>query len=198
MKNNNQNTFKEKSKNQYFDVFKGDDVNTKCLNVVNVIMPLALSKYYSEMKFNENIKPVAINMIENIREAMMNRIQEIEWLDESTRKYAIEKVSKMNYDIGYSDLILNPENIYDYYKPLINVHDDYLSIITGYSNNFKRMENIFIYNEDLKNIENLEIENLEKVNDYLRNSFISLLKNLLPTYVSIYINKYYYLLLFYF
>jgi len=128
----------------------------------------------------------------------MNRIQEIEWLDESTRKYAIEKVSKMNYDIGYSDLILNPENIYDYYKPLINVHDDYLSIITGYSNNFKRMENIFIYNEDLKNIENLEIENLEKVNDYLRNSFISLLKNLLPTYVSIYINKYYYLLLFYF
>jgi len=113
----------------------------------------------------------------------MNRIQEIEWLDESTRKYAIEKVSKMNYDIGYSDLILNPENIYNYYKPLINVHDDYLSIITGYSNNYKRMENIVIYNEDLKNIENLEIE----VIDYLKNSIITLLDDLLPTYVSIYI-----------
>jgi len=158
-------------------------VNTKCLNMINVIMPLPLSKYYSEMKFNENIKSVAINMIENIREAMMNRIQEIEWLDESTRKYAIEKVSKMNYDIGYSDLILNPENIYNYYKPLINVHDDYLSIITGYSNNYKRMENIVIYNEDLKNIENLEIE----VIDYLKNSIITLLDDLLPTYVSIYI-----------
>jgi len=179
IKNNNQNTFKEKSKNQYFDVFKGDDVNTKCLNMINVIMPLPLSKYYSEMKFNENIKSVAINMIENIREAMMNRIQEIEWLDESTRKYAIEKVSKMNYDIGYSDLILNPENIYNYYKPLINVHDDYLSIITGYSNNYKRMENIVIYNEDLKNIENLEIE----VIDYLKNSIITLLDDLLPTYI---------------
>ena len=133
------------------ELFKGNDTSSKCLNLISNIMPLALSKYYVEINFPENTKPEAINMVENIRNAMIKRIQELEWLDESTRKYAIEKVLKIKYNLGYPDIITNHEIINNYYKPLENVHDDFLSIIMGIENVSLKDEYKSIYNENPEN-----------------------------------------------
>ena len=56
-------------------LFKGNDTSSKCLNLISDTMPIALSKYYVEINFPENTKSEAINMIENIRNAMIKRIQ---------------------------------------------------------------------------------------------------------------------------
>jgi len=147
-------------------LFEGNDTSSKCLNLISNTMPIALSKYYVEINFPENTKPEAINMVENIRNAMIKRIQELEWLDESTRKYAIEKVLEIKYNLGYSDLILNHEIIYNYYKPLENVHDDFLSIIMGILNVSLKDEYKSIYNENPEDSINRNI--------------------IMPTYVSIF------------
>jgi len=113
-------------------LFKEDDVNSKCFNVLFKNKKVVTSKYYFETKFPENIKSKIVDMVENIRNAMIKRIQELEWLDESTRKYAIEKALKIKYILGYPDSILNNEALYNYYKPLENIHDDILSLIMGF------------------------------------------------------------------
>jgi len=68
---------------------------------------------------------------------MIYRINKLEWLDDSTKEYAIEKVLKMKYIIGYSDYITNVENIYNKHKSLKNVKNDELShIIKSINNRF--------------------------------------------------------------
>jgi len=129
-------------------LFKGNDTNSKCFKVVSNAMPLALSKHYVEINFTGNTKSEAINMTENIRNAIIKRIQELEWLDESTRKYEFEKVLKIKYNLGYLDIIKNNEIIYNYYKPLENVHDDILSILMGIIIMYLRNLYSLIYNED--------------------------------------------------
>ena len=87
-------------------------------------------------------------MTENIRNAIIKRIQELEWLDESTRKFAIEKVLKIKYNLGYPDIITKHEMIYNYYKLLENVHDDFLSVLMGLMNMYLKNLYSMIYNEN--------------------------------------------------
>jgi len=109
-------------------VFNEDTKNSECLNFVTNFMPLAISKYYVEIIFPDNIKSETMNMVENIRNSMINRIQKLEWLDESTRKFAIEKVLAIKYILGYPDIIMDVEKIYNEYKLLEYVSENPLSI----------------------------------------------------------------------
>jgi len=111
-------------------------------------MPFALSKYYAEMKFPKNIKPEAMDMIENIRNSMIDRIKKLEWLDESTREHAIEKVLKIKYSIGYSDYVMNVENIYNNYKLLFLTKNDILSLLIRITNSKNKKIYDLFYNEN--------------------------------------------------
>jgi len=96
------------------------DVHYKCIDQVNEIMPMALGKYYVEMNSLDINKQEIEIMINNIKEVMMNRISELKWLDDSTREYVIELLSKLKENLGYPDYILDPEKLYKKYE-LINV-----------------------------------------------------------------------------
>ena len=133
------------------EIFKENDPSSKCLNLISNKMPLALSKYYVEINFPENIKSETVNMVENIRNAMIKRIQELEWLDESTRKYAIEKVLKIKYNLGYTDFVLNHEMIYNKYKSIGNIHDDFLSMLMSIENESLKDKYKLFYNENPEN-----------------------------------------------
>jgi len=159
--------YKKLSELEEDTLFQGNDTNSKCFKIVSNAMPLALSKYYVEINFTQNTKSEAINMVENIRNAMIKRIQELEWLDESTRKYAIEKVLKIKYNLGYLDIIKNNEMIYNYYKPLENVHDDFLSIVMGIMNIYLKNFYSLIYNENPEyNMNEIKITPTYVVNAY--------------------------------
>ncbi|ORX65591.1 zincin [Anaeromyces robustus] len=109
-------------------------------------MTLLLSKYYVENTFKEDNKNEIKIMIENIKNTMINRINEIEWLDESTREYAIEKVLKMKYLIGYVDILMNVENLYNKYKPLKDLkNNDSLTLLITTMNIKKNL----IYDSEL-------------------------------------------------
>ncbi|OUM62220.1 hypothetical protein PIROE2DRAFT_11533, partial [Piromyces sp. E2] len=104
------------------------NVKTKCINFISSVLPHVVSKYYIDMNFPDNLKSETKEMVENIIKAMIKRIQEIEWLDESTREYAISKVLKIKYILGYSDYFMNVENLYNHYKLYRNAND-YLSLL---------------------------------------------------------------------
>jgi len=87
-----------------------------CLMYIEGIMPMAISKYFIEKNFNNDIKSEIENIVKNIKEAMINRIPKIEWLDDETKQHALEKVLKMKERIGYPDDILIPKKLYERYE----------------------------------------------------------------------------------
>jgi len=135
--------------NVEISVFYGDDAKRKCLNTLSLVMPLALSKFYVEKKFPEDIKSLSMDMVENIRNAMISKIKKLEWLDKSTREYAINKVLNIKYMLAYSDSIMNIDNVYNQYKFLEqHEEDNYLSIVLNLINlDTKPIFNL-IYNEN--------------------------------------------------
>jgi len=136
------------------DLFNGNDTNTKCLNYIDKTMPLVLSKYYADKVFTDITKSTFKDAVENIRNSMINRIKELEWLDPSTREYAMDKVSKIKYYIGRSDYIMNVEDLYNQYKiyDIVNENSDsiYLFLIRGYY--YAKRDFNKLYNENYDEI----------------------------------------------
>jgi len=123
-----------------------DDIHEKCIKEIDELMPFALGKFYAEKYSNLNINSEIKNIVENIREAMYKRFSELEWLDESTKYYAIEKLSKIKERIGYPDYIFDPEKLYKMYE-YINVDEHHYFTTILKKNSYKNSK-IFLSNID--------------------------------------------------
>jgi len=85
-----------------------------CIEVVEKTMGTALGKYYIEKAFEGRSKEISKEIINNIKQAMLERIPKMAWIDKATAEYAIEKVNKMSSEkIGYADYILKPEELWE-------------------------------------------------------------------------------------
>jgi len=106
------------------------DEQNNCFVKVNNIMPLAISKLYINSIDKNNystIKNEIKDMVENIKESMIKRIPEMEWLDEETKQYALEKTLKIKDIIGYQEDIMDSKKIYENYEKV--KIDNYFSFI---------------------------------------------------------------------
>ncbi|OUM65176.1 hypothetical protein PIROE2DRAFT_23940, partial [Piromyces sp. E2] len=80
-------------------------------------------------------------LIEYIKQSMMNRIPEMEWLDDETIEYAFKKIASMNETVAYQDDIMNVEILYNKYKEMGINEDDFLNNIINYYK-YKNKENL--------------------------------------------------------
>jgi len=106
-----------------------------CFDTTELIMGNALGKYFVQKAFNGNSKEIANELIVNIKQAMVDRIPKISWLDKSTADYALEKINKMSYEkVGYPDYILNPKELSEKdYKGFEVDSDILLNTIVNYN-----------------------------------------------------------------
>jgi len=102
------------------------NISKMCLESVKEVMPVAIEKFYIEKYLPENVRLEVKDMLENVLNSMLNRIQNLEWLDDSTREYAIEKVMKLKYIIGYKPYI-DEKSFVELYDP-IPLNSSFLSI----------------------------------------------------------------------
>jgi len=63
----------------------------------------ALGQLFVKEYFNEKAKKRYSDMVEDIREALGNRIRKLEWMSEGTKAKALEKLAKMKKKVGYPD-----------------------------------------------------------------------------------------------
>jgi putative endopeptidase len=77
--------------------------NERALSVVNGTVGEALGKLYVDAKFPPEAKAKAELMIDNIIEAYKDRIQALDWMSDSTKLKAIQKLDKFTVKIGYPD-----------------------------------------------------------------------------------------------
>lgn len=75
----------------------------RVLDVISGTLGEALGQIYVEKYFPPEYKQRARELVENVRAALRNRIQNLDWMSSQTKKNAIEKLDKMTIKVGYPD-----------------------------------------------------------------------------------------------
>jgi predicted metalloendopeptidase len=63
----------------------------------------ALGKLYVSFYFPPEAKVRALELVNNLKEALADRIKTLDWMDEPTKQEALKKLAAMNVKIGYPD-----------------------------------------------------------------------------------------------
>lgn len=64
----------------------------------------ALGQMYCAKYFDESCKQKALFIVESVRQALEDRLKEVDWIkSDSTRDEALKKMSRFNVKIGYPD-----------------------------------------------------------------------------------------------
>jgi putative endopeptidase len=66
-------------------------------------LPEAMGKLYVEKNFPGPAKQRTLDLVKNLRSAMNERIQKLEWMDDATRNLALKKLESFAIKIGYPD-----------------------------------------------------------------------------------------------
>jgi putative endopeptidase len=72
-------------------------------DVVNGSLSDVLGELYVEKYFPPSSKKRVLELVENLRLALKDRIQKLTWMSDITKQKAIEKLEKINVKIGYPD-----------------------------------------------------------------------------------------------
>ncbi|KAI0441282.1 peptidase family M13 [Xylaria telfairii] len=113
---------------RFNNVLAGRDPETKserwktCLSYVDGTLGWILSRFYIEATFSEAAKKYGDQIILDIKQQFTTKLGDLDWMDESVKKLAANKVHNIDQKIGYptkSPDILNPEALRDYYKGLV-------------------------------------------------------------------------------
>ncbi|XP_026818159.1 neprilysin-2-like [Rhopalosiphum maidis] len=102
----------------------------ECVGISSERFSLAIGSLYVRRFFDENIKKNALEMVNGIREEMYKILSSNDWMDDETRKNALDKANSMTSHIAYPDELLDDCKLNAFYKNLeINEKDFYTSIL---------------------------------------------------------------------
>lgn len=85
------------------DTEKQRPADERALSTVNGTVGEALGKLYVDAKFPPEAKAKAEEMIGNVIDAFKNRVNDLEWMSDSTKVMAVTKLNKFTVKIGYPD-----------------------------------------------------------------------------------------------
>ncbi|KAI7901157.1 uncharacterized protein BX663DRAFT_515138 [Cokeromyces recurvatus] len=93
-----------------------------CVSYTSSALSNSMGRYYALQKFGgEEERKKAEALLTTVHEAWLNRLPNIEWLDEQTRLKAIEKLNLIKHKVGYSIIspdLREPNSIKSYYEDL--------------------------------------------------------------------------------
>ncbi|NXE00702.1 KELL protein, partial [Chaetorhynchus papuensis] len=102
----------------------------KCLTDTSSFFEPVLGKMIVQEIFPEQTKKFAEQMFSAIQDALYNRLDQVEWMDEQTRQNAKALVSKLQVEIGYPAHILQTDKVNLEYQNLeINEDTFFLNVV---------------------------------------------------------------------
>ncbi len=99
-------------------------ISERSVNMVNAYLGETLGKAFVKQHFSEASKKEVSQMVENLRAVFKERIQNLDWMSDSTKSKAIAKLDAFTYKIGYT------EKWKDYSKAKIEHNKLYENIIS--------------------------------------------------------------------
>ncbi|KAK6114666.1 Peptidase M13 family protein [Brugia pahangi] len=102
----------------------------QCVQRTENLLAQATSALFVRKHFSSEIRKEVLDILENIKKAFQDIVEEIDWMDNSTKKAALQKVAAITNKIGYHDMIMNDTALTEYYKKLnITSKDSYFQIL---------------------------------------------------------------------
>ncbi|XP_027847629.2 neprilysin-2-like [Aphis gossypii] len=112
----------------------------ECFDNTYLYFKFAIMSTYIRKFVNENDKKNVLEMVKRIKEEKYKLLSSVDWLDDETRKHAIDKVKFMTDYIAYPDELLDDsklnafyenlevDNKYDYFTSMLNVGKFYTDL----------------------------------------------------------------------
>ncbi|XP_068152406.1 neprilysin-2 isoform X1 [Drosophila tropicalis] len=92
---------------------------------------ISVGSLYVRKHFNQESKANALEMVNNIRDVFNDILDEVNWMDDKTKKEGKEKLHSMSTHIGYPDEMLDNEKLAKYYEKLEINPDKYFESFLG-------------------------------------------------------------------
>ncbi|XP_072930429.1 neprilysin-2 [Epargyreus clarus] len=90
----------------------------ECADTASVSMSIAVGALYIRKYFNENSKANALEMVNDIRQQFRKTLNEVEWMDDKTRRAALDKADSMAAHIAYPPEMLDDKKLTEFYSGL--------------------------------------------------------------------------------
>ncbi|XP_031344639.1 neprilysin-2-like [Photinus pyralis] len=100
----------------------------KCVGLTLKSMPTATSALYVRRYVQNDTKLNTIEMVSYINNEFINMIKRADWLDDTKKQHAFEKVATMSSRIAYPDELLSDEKLEEVYKALHVKSDNFLKM----------------------------------------------------------------------
>ena len=119
----------------YYDFFGKFERGQEKINKTDAVsaslyMSMPFNKFFTEKYVEVNATPEKINYVNilanDLKEVFIKIISQNKWLHNSTRNYAIEKLKKIKFTIGFPDKLLDDPDI-DYNRDLLIENMDKIS-----------------------------------------------------------------------
>ncbi|KAI5630566.1 VLP3p-2, transcript variant X2 [Venturia canescens] len=101
----------------------------ECVDIVSESLSISVGAMYVRQYFNEDAKKNAVEMVTDIREQFTKILKTVDWMDEKTRRSALEKAASMSSHIAYPDELLDDDKIEKFYENLELSEGNYLESI---------------------------------------------------------------------
>lgn len=79
-------------------------------------MPIAAGALYVRKYFNEEARQNAIEMVADIRTEFLDLLKKVDWMDDQTKKNALDKAKSMSTHIAYPDELLDNRKLEEFYQ----------------------------------------------------------------------------------
>ena len=90
-----------------------------CVREMDNILGFLAGEFYVRKQFGGDAKERGRLVIEQIKDAFVERFDQLDWVDEDTRKVAVRKVNNLRVKVGYNDAspnITDPVDLAKYYE----------------------------------------------------------------------------------
>lgn len=98
------------------DFFNFESILTKKINFYFFSLSISTGALYIRKYFDEDSKKKALEMVQDIREEFKKILEELDWMDETTKKAALEKAASMSTHIAYPDELLDNKKLEEFYE----------------------------------------------------------------------------------
>ncbi|XP_018313637.1 LOW QUALITY PROTEIN: membrane metallo-endopeptidase-like 1 [Mycetomoellerius zeteki] len=109
-----------------------DDIRKRQLKYTTELNGKTDSMYVRKY-FKEDAKKTALEMVDDIRQEFTKILKRVDWMDEKTRKNALEKAADMTSHIAYPNELLDDRKLEEFYQGLELSADDYMGSIFNLS-----------------------------------------------------------------
>ncbi|KAJ8668518.1 hypothetical protein QAD02_010181 [Eretmocerus hayati] len=101
----------------------------ECVGVVSSSLSLSVAALYVRKYFDEEAKKNVVDMVTDIRREFRKIMEKVDWMDERTRRAALEKVDAMSSFIAYPDELLDDSKLEQFYAALELSEGNYLESV---------------------------------------------------------------------